>query len=207
MHINKCSFNMQSNHLYKNADFKQFIIKFLAVFVFLYFGTFFWIGFVAPGGYYSEFASKYLDYITAIKNSLLFGTKTLLSFFGIQTIQFKNHIIRFVNGKGVQIAYDCVGYGVYSFWIAFVLANKSSIIRKIIWIIVGLFSLWSINVIRISLFLVSVNKNWTMPLGIDHHDWFTIVAYAVIFLLIFVFDKNNNKHKENKSVSKNPNLN
>ena len=198
---------MKDNHLFKNSDFKQFIIKFLAVFAFLYFGTFFWIGFVAPGGYYSAFAAEYLDYVTTIKTSLLIGTKTLLSFFGIQTVQFKNHIIRFVNGKGVRIAYDCVGYGVYSFWIAYVVANKSSFIRKLVWSIIGLFLLWSVNVIRISLFLVSVNKNWKMPLGIDHHDWFTIVAYLVIFLMIFAFDKNNNNQKGNKSVSDNPNFN
>jgi hypothetical protein len=53
--------------------------------------------------------------------------------------------------------------------------------------------------------LVAVNKHWKMPLGINHHDWFTIVAYAVIFLMIFAFDKNNNIQKINKSVSENPN--
>ena len=198
---------MKYNHLFKNSDFKLFIIKFLAIFAFLYFGTFYWIGFVTPGGYFNEFAAQNLDYVSAIKSSLLFGTKSLLSLFNIQTVEFKNHVIRFVNGKGVRIAYDCVGYGVYSFWIAFVIANKSSFTRKLIWIIIGLFLLWSVNVIRISLFLVSENKNWTMPLGIDHHDWFTIVAYAVIFLMIFAFDKNNNNQKRNKSVSENPNLN
>jgi exosortase/archaeosortase family protein len=196
---------MKYKPLLKNTDFKKFIIKFFAIFAFLYFGTFYWIGFVTPGGYYNEFAAKHFDFISAIKTSLLIGTKTLLSFFNIQTIQFKNHIIRFVHGKGVQIAYDCVGYGVYSFWIAFVVANKSSFTRKFIWVIIGLFSLWSINVIRISLFLVAVNKQWKMPLGINHHDWFTIVAYAVIFLMIFAFDKNNNIQKINKSVSENPN--
>jgi exosortase/archaeosortase family protein len=195
---------MKGNYSFKNSDFKHFVIKFLAIFTLLYFGTYFWIGFVAPGGYYSAFAAEYLDYISAIKTSLLLGTKTLLSFFGIQTAQFNNHVIRFVDGKGVRIAYDCVGYGVYSFWIAFVVANKSSFTRKLIWIIIGLFLLWSVNVIRISLFLVSVNKNWKMPLGINHHDWFTIVAYLVIFLMIFAFDKNNNNQKRNKSVSENP---
>jgi len=194
---------MKGNQLFKKADFKQFTIKFLAVFAFLYFGTFFWIGFVTPGGYYNEFAAQHLDYISAIKTSLLIGTKTLLSFFDIQTVQFKNHIIRFVDGKGVRIAYDCVGYGVYSFWIAFVIANKSSFSRKLVWILIGLFMLWTIDVIRISLFLVAVNKHWKMPLGINHHDWFTIVAYLVIFLMIFAFDKNNNNQK-NKSVSENP---
>jgi exosortase/archaeosortase family protein len=93
---------------------------------------------------------------------------------------------------------------VYSFWIAFVIANKSSFSRKLVWILIGLFMLWTINVIRISLFLVAVNKHWKMPLGINHHDWFTIVAYLVIFLMIFAFDKYNNNQKRNKSASENP---
>ena len=51
---------MKYNHLFKKSDFKLFIIKFLAIFAFLYFGTFYWIGFVTPGGYFNEFAAPYL---------------------------------------------------------------------------------------------------------------------------------------------------
>ena len=84
---------------------------------------------------------------------------------------------------------DCVGYGVYSFWIAFVAANTGTLLKKAVWIISGVLILWMINVIRITLFLVAINRGWPMPLGIDHHTWFTIAAYGMIFILIWLYDK------------------
>jgi exosortase/archaeosortase family protein len=84
---------------------------------------------------------------------------------------------------------DCVGYGVYSFWIAFVMANKGKLLKKVLWIVFGVLGLWLINVVRITLFLTSINKGWPMPLGIDHHTWFNIFAYLLIFLMIWRYDK------------------
>lgn len=88
---------------------------------------------------------------------------------------------------------DCVGYGVYSFWIAFVAANKGKITSKIKWIVFGLLGLWFINVIRITLFLTAINKGWPMPLGLNHHTWFNIFAYLLIFFMIWWYDKDVSK--------------
>ena len=90
---------------------------------------------------------------------------------------------------------DCVGYGVYSFWIAFVAANTGTFLKKTIWIVAGLIGLWFINVIRITLFLTSINKGWPMPLGLDHHTWFNIFAYLLIFGMIWWYDKDSKKAK------------
>ena len=106
-----------------------------------------------------------------------------------QHIAEPGFLIRINGGRGVIIAMDCVGYGVYSFWIAFVAANSGTLWKKIAWIISGLFILWFINVIRITLFLVAINKGWPMPLGIDHHTWFNIAAYGMIFILIWLYDR------------------
>ncbi|MEP6584756.1 MAG: hypothetical protein ABJA90_10835, partial [Ginsengibacter sp.] len=100
----------------------------------------------------------------------------------------------------VFIAMDCVGYGVYSFWTAFVIANSGKFLKKVIWIIGGLLALWLVNVIRISLFLVAINKGWPMPLGIDHHTWFTIAAYLLIFLLIWLYDRSFKQNKISNST-------
>ena len=102
-------------------------------------------------------------------------------------------LIRINGGRGVIIAMDCVGYGVYSFWIAFVAANRGKFWKKAIWILLGVVVLWFINVIRITLFLVAINKGWPMPLGIDHHTWFNIVAYLMIFILVLLYDRSQNK--------------
>ena len=117
------------------------------------------------------------------------ATRFILSLSNIQTHTEPGFLVRINGGRGVIIAMDCVGYGVYSFWVAFVGANAGSWQRKTGWMIFGLLLLWLINVIRITLFLLAINKGWPMPLGIDHHTWFTIVAYGMIFLLIWQYDK------------------
>ena len=117
------------------------------------------------------------------------ATAFILSFFHIQTATAPGFVIKFAGGKGVIIAMSCVGYGVYSFWIAFVAANKGKFLKKFLWIILGVLSLWFINVIRITLFLTAINKGWPMPLGIDHHTWFNIFAYLLIFFMIWLYDR------------------
>lgn len=98
-------------------------------------------------------------------------------------------------GRGVNVGYDCLGYGVMSFWIAFVFANNGTWKRKLGWMAIGAFALWLINVLRISLVLVGANKNWKFPLGWDHHTWFNIVAYVAIFGMIWIYDKGTSKKK------------
>ena len=163
--------------------------KFLAVFFALYLGTLAIIGLAAPGGHYSPFVQQHLDYVSWIKMSLIHATQSLLSLFGYKTQAAPGFTVRLSGGRGVFIAMDCVGYGVYSFWIAFVAANRGSFFYKLGWIIFGVPMLWLINVVRISLFLLSINKGWQMPLGMDHHTWFNIAAYGFIFLLIWLYSR------------------
>lgn len=185
--------------MYKNKNLWIYLIKFLGVFCVCYFGTLIMIGLAAPGNYYSPFVEKYLDYVSWIKISLLKGTGFLLSLFSIHSHSEPGFLQRINNGRGVIIAMDCVGYGVYSFWIAFVIANKGRFRKKIVWTLLGLLALWFINVIRITLFLLAINKGWPMPLGIDHHTWFNITAYLLIFFLIWLYDRSFRENKINGS--------
>ena len=155
------------------------------------------IGIAAPGNMYSPFVENYLDYVKWIKLSLIWATGFILSIFGISTYSVPDFIIRITDGRGVFIAMDCVGYGVYSFWIAFVAANKGKFWRKFTWIVLGVLSLWFINVIRITLFLLAVDRNWPMPLGLDHHTWFNIFAYLLIFIMIWWYDKTGKNSMQN----------
>lgn len=168
----------------------KYILRFLGIFCILYFGTQGVIALSAEGGkFYMPFVAKYFDYVSWLKVSLMKAPAAILSVFGIVTHEAPGFLLRIHEGRGVIIAYSCVGYGVYSFWLAFVAANKGSIARKAKWMVAGLLGLWSINVIRITLFLLAINKGWPMPLGIDHHTWFNIFAYLLIFLLIVWYDK------------------
>jgi exosortase/archaeosortase family protein len=87
------------------------------------------------------------------------------------------------------MVYSCIGYGVMSFWVAFIFANKGTFKKKFLWISGGILVLWIINVLRVSLLLLAINKNWKIPLGWDHHTWFNIVAYSLIFLMILLYDR------------------
>ena len=175
--------------LLTNKDFTGFVIKFLLLFLLFYFGTIAIIGLAAPGDYYSPFIARYLDYVSWLKLSLMKGAAVVASMFGYDTIEEPGFLVRVVKARGVIVAYDCVGYGVLSFWAAFVLANKLLLRKKLSWLFAGLILLWLINVARIGLFLVAINKGWAMPLGLDHHTWFNIFAYGAIFLMIYYFDK------------------
>ena len=181
-------------NILKDRSFLFFVLKFLAIFSACYFGTGFIIGLTVKGGYYSEFVVRYLDYVKLLRNSLLGGTKLILLCFGIKTYMVDNYILRMVNGRGIRLVYSCLGYGVMSFWFAFVASFSIKIKRKIGWIIFGCFVIWVLNVIRLSFLLVATNKGWPMPFGLDHHTWFNILSYLFIFCLIYLFSRQNDKH-------------
>ena len=128
--------------------------------------------------------------------SLLFGTKTVLKVAGIDTYYVGEYTLRKVNGRGIKLVYGCIGYGVMSFWIAFIAASATKKIKKISWIIGGLLLIWVINITRIALLLVATNDNWKMPMGWDHHTWFNITAYIAIFIMMYFFDKSLNREKK-----------
>lgn len=172
-----------------NKNFLGFIFKFLGIFLMLYLGTKAVIGLSAPGNHYSSFVDHYLDYVSGIKNTLLFGVKKLLQFFSVPTVYIPGYGLKIPGGRGIIIAMDCVGYAVYSFWLAYCLSNKKPLKQKLIWAFGGLLLLWIINVVRIAAFLYTINQNQSMPLGIDHHTWFNIFAYMAIFVMIYFYER------------------
>ena len=166
-----------------------FIAKFIGVFCLFYFGSLAIIGLSAPVGLYSPFVAKYLNCIDWMRASLMLGSKGFLSLLGYATYFPDKYNIYMVNGTGVRMVYSCIGYGVMSFWAAFVIANSGSVVKKIKWLFSGWLVIWVINVIRLSLLVIALNKGWDMPLDIDHHTWFNIAAYLMIFVLIYFYDR------------------
>lgn len=171
-----------------------YIIRFIGIFCLLYFGTEAVIAMAAPEGrFHMAFVEENLDYVSWLKHSLVAAPAFILKIFGISTIAEPGFRLSIPQGRGVIIAMSCVGYGVYSFWVAFVVANRGSFKKKCIWITAGLLALWGINVLRVTLFLLAINRDWPMPLGWDHHTWFNIFAYLLIFVLIYFYDRGNKK--------------
>ena len=173
--------------------FIKYLLTFLIVFCILYFGTTAFIGLAAPGGYYVPVFDHYLNYPSWLRASILIGSKVLLNIFGYHPFRPDQYLLSLPGGASVRMVYSCLGYGIMSFWAAFVFANKGSWKRKAVWILGGLLAIWFINVVRVSVLLVANSKSAAMPLGIDHHTWFNICAYALVFLMIWMYDRSGSR--------------
>ena len=176
-----------------NKGFLRYMLKFLSIFCIAYYGTIALIGVSSVGGYYSAFVHDYLDYVSLLRYLLIHSSKFVLSLLGYSTYLPDIYTLKMVKGRGVHIGYDCIGYGVLIFWMAFVLANKGTWKSKLLWIAGGSFIIWMVNVFRVSILLISINKNRPLPFNLEHHTLFNILAYLFIFLLIFMFDRKQKK--------------
>lgn len=173
----------------------SFFIRLVLFYCILYYGTLFWIGICSPENLYWSFAEKYLNYIKWLRNSLI----SAAAFFG-NLLNYNIEIpsttfVKVVNGYGVHIVYECVGYGVMSVWAAFALAYPANTKKKIKWLIGGLFAIWLINVTRILALLIAVNQGKTVDINKfgEHHDVFNVVAYSLIILMIYFYTKSSSK--------------
>lgn len=130
----------------------------------------------------------------------MLSSKFFLGLLGYDAYQSTDIHLSLVGGGSVQLVYTCLGYGVTSFWIAFIFANNGNWKKKMAWMLGGIATLYIINVIRISLTLLSNSKKWHFPFGWDNHTWFNIVAYVAIFIMIWVYDKKSKvkSQKENQ---------
>lgn len=178
-----------NKNIFAEKKFIRFVATFIAVFLICYYGTLFLTGLAVHGGSYSPFVEKYFNIASWLRSSLILSSKQFLFLLGTETVRSDEYVLRAVGGRGVRIVYACLGFGVMSFWVAYIVANFASLPKKIYWIFGGLFFLWIINVVRISLVLLAGNKGWLFPFGWDHHTWFNIVAYGAIFAMIYFFEK------------------
>ncbi len=174
------------------------VLKFFAIYYLCYYFSLAIIGLSSKEGRYSYFISHYLNFIDWTRSSLMYGTKKLLSFFHIETFLVNKYYLKKIGGKGFTLVFECVGYGIMSFWTAFIFTMSGAWNRKIIFWVLGMIIFWMLNVIRLSLFLVAINEGWPMPLGIDHHSWYNLITYSVMFLLIFIFEFKYNKRTHEK---------
>jgi exosortase/archaeosortase family protein len=159
----------------------------------LYYGTQAVIGLTSPGGYYSPFIHDYLNYIKWFRYALLYCSKMLLFISGYKVFLQNMYTIRMYAGHAVHLVYSCLGFGIMSFWGAFMYANNAHWQKKLIWTLGGWVSIFFINVLRVSLLLVAVNERWSNKLNLDNHTLFNIAAYVLVFIMIWLFDKSQKK--------------
>jgi exosortase/archaeosortase family protein len=176
---------VQSN----NISFIKYAVKLLVLYLVLDYGTHFFIGITAPGGYYVEWLDKYFNYVNWLRSFLLNSAKYLMGLFGYDAYLASPILIRIKHGAGVQLVYSCLGYGVLSFWIAFVVVNKAKLLFKIKWLVGGLAIILLSNILRICILLIALQKKMYKPFSIDHHTFYNIVAYLIVIAMMFLYLK------------------
>jgi exosortase/archaeosortase family protein len=171
-----------------------YTMKFIGAFCILYLGTQAIIGLSVRGGHYSGFVHDYMDYPTLLRSALLYGAKTALSIFGYDSNVHNEYFLTMAGGKSIRMVYSCLGIGLISFWTAFIFANKGGFKKKLSWICGGLLLIGLINITRVALLLLAINKNWPLPFHLNNHTLFNIAAYSAIFILIYFFDRSSKEH-------------
>jgi exosortase/archaeosortase family protein len=84
-----------------------------------------------------------------------------------------------------------------SFWMAFILADNSRLKKKISWCLTGLAAIWFINCLRVAIILMAFEKDWKALTNLDQHTLFNVVAYLLIFFMIFLYHRSDKKEQEN----------
>ena len=178
-----------------NKSLSDFIdVKFALIFVFLgaflYFFNVFFIAITDPQGLiYSPFLTAHLDYVSWIRNAILYTSRSIAKLAGTDCYVLDAYTLKSYHRAFVTVAFPCLGYGVTSFWVAFIIAQTDTWKRKIFWSLTGSIALWFINCCRIALLLVAYDKKWQVNRFVDHHTLFNIAAYILILLMMYLYYK------------------
>jgi len=165
---------------------KGFLRKFLLVFGLLYMGTYGFIALVSPSGSLSLPFLQQLDYVAAYRDCLLHGAGQILEWLGYIAAYPDSYRLQINGANRVQLVYDCLGIGIGAFWIAWCWAGAVDLKSAIKWMVGGFLLITVLNMLRIALLLIAHYEHWSIFAGMDHHDMYNLVIYAVLLLLLWL---------------------
>ncbi len=195
--------NVAGTIFHKNSPY-WFFIKFIVAFTLLYlFFPFYW-GVTGTGGkLYSPFLAEHFNFLKGFTSLLTKSAKLLLDLLGFETQQRLYNSLRIENSRGIIVNPSCLGWGVMSFWFAFVYANNGSWKYKLKWILTGISIIIMLNIFRIALIALANHKGWKIIIGLDHHQTFNIASYGCVFMLMYRYiTVHNRSHKYKRNTLK-----
>lgn len=182
-----------TNHNQGNKAAILFVVKLLLLYLLFSQGNLFMNGLFTEGGVYNAFFAEHLNYIQALKTALLVPSVWIIKLFGFYAIHNQSDVM-VVNGPYLQVNYDCLGLGVMSFLVAFIIAFPAKLKPKLQLLIFGLTLIYILNVCRIAGLGVllstfkSQQNNFTY-----HHEIFNILLYLILFAVLFFWVRKNSK--------------
>jgi exosortase/archaeosortase family protein len=165
-----------------NARPVKFLLLFPLLFFVLYGFNIAFIGVTTPGRLYLEAVDIHFNYIRYWREVMLTSTYTILDRLGYQ-VSVSTHQLRVHGHAGFNLVYSCLGYGVMSFFAAFVLAYPKSALSKWKLLIGGLITIQVLNVLR--LLTISIYWKQTQSHVPSHHALFNMFLYSILLLMIY----------------------
>jgi exosortase/archaeosortase family protein len=152
------------------------------------------IGITTPGGIYIKWLDINLNYIKYWRAFDIQLTRKILIGLGYE-VKYTTYTVLVTGRAGFKLVYSCLGYGVMSFFFAFVMAYPRPWIYKTLFLLYGLTLIQILNLIR----LTWISIYWTAPkFGklLDHHTVFNLIIYSTIIIILYLWT-NSNKHNGN----------
>ena len=172
----------------------RFVVLFLGLFALLYYFNIFYMGITAPGNYYNEFLDQHLNYIRGFRVMLISISAFLLRIFGYEVFT-SDTTLHALNAGGINVVYSCLGFGVMSFFVAFVAAwPERSFKSKLLFIPAGLMLIQTLNIARFILITLFWRTS-SLRSVVDHHILFNFVLYAMLLGAIYLWISRNDKGK------------
>jgi exosortase/archaeosortase family protein len=176
----------------------RFAITFVMLFVVFYYFNISYFSLTTPTSqHYNLFLDQHFNYIQVLRWMLLSGTALLLKCMGYSAI-FNNYDLLVAGHGTIQVVYACLGLGIVSFFIAFIIAYPKPLKSKLIAIIVGVVVIEFLNIIRFAILALYGNNANQL---IDHHTLFNIIMYIVICAGLYFWIKQDmdvtNRHEAN----------
>lgn len=166
----------------------RFFSKFLAMFLFLYY---FNLSYEAitnePGLVYSPVIDRYLNYVHLVKMWILTAANGLANMLGYSSNLIGDYTIALPNGAAVKMFYECAGFGMSSFWVAFITAHQIKASKRLLWALAGVLFIWIINCLRFVFIIAVLSRDGSLNKSVDHHAVFNYGCYAAILFLGWAF--------------------
>ena len=120
----------------------------------------------------------------ALTQNIASVSATTLRVFGFNAAVDKQQstLVLLNNTPAVSIWTACNGMVLYALFSGFVVAFPGPLLRKLWFIPLGIFLIYSLNVLRIAALCLN-HHYWQHTVDFNHHYTFTFVVYGFIFLL------------------------
>lgn len=167
----------------------RFLLTFPLLFAILYGLNLVYIAITAPGGLYSPWLRDHLNYIEYWRTFNIRSTASILEAFGY-TVKITSFTLWIPGRAGFKLVYSCLGYGIMSFLVSFVMTYPKPWRSKVLVLTPGLLLIQALNLTRF-LLISLYGKKTSGDCWIDHHLGFNVFIYLVIITILYKWTNSN----------------